>query len=123
MKEKKLMEQINLCKSNGSVIGDQFISLWHQTCIESYEKENKWIEYLKSKNIKASHPDDGWVNREKNYIQFCYPHFKENIQIGDFIALGSYRKYRIVKIIKIEKSILSLTDHDNNYYFFEKTES
>lgn len=63
------------------------------------KKENKeWINKLMYLGIKAAHPDDGWVDRNKNEILFCYPYFKRNIMLDDKIVLGSWEKYRVVQI-------------------------
>jgi len=93
--------------------GESFIENYERICKESAQKETKWIELLKSQGIKAAHPDDGWVDRKENYINFCYPQFKQNIEVGDLIALGDADKYRIVKVIKITKTMFGQI-----YYFF-----
>src|SRR5690606_12785486 len=78
-----------------------------------------WIKELRKKHIKAAHPDDGWVNRDENYINFCYPHFRDTIKVGDLILLGWHwnENNRVVEIIKIEKTMFNLTN-----YFFKETE-
>lgn len=84
----------------------------------SYETEEKeWIKQLKKKHIKAAHPDDGWVNRTENYINFFYPYFRHTIKIGDLIVLGWHwnKNNRVVEVTKIKKTMFDLT----NYYFKE----
>ncbi len=88
--------------SDGLVQGDS-------SFVSSYE------EIVKKNNngVKASHPDDGWVDRKENYVQFCYPQFIESIEVGDEVALGDFDKYRVVKIVSVEKSGFGLA----KYYF------
>lgn len=67
------------------------------------EIENKRISYFRSINIKAAHPDDGWVDRENNTVILEYPIFQDEISVGDKIVLYenlSY-KYRIVEVVKV----------------------
>ena len=51
------------------------------------EIENKRISYFRSINIKAAHPDDGWVDRENNTVILEYPIFQDEISVGDKIVL------------------------------------
>ena len=103
-------------RSNGSKAGDDFVALYNKTSQQFASKEREWIHELREQGVKASHPDDGWVNREENYVQFSYPQFYENPKVGDKIALGRHEKYRIVKITKIEGAkFMGLLDK----YFFE----
>ncbi len=82
--------------------------------MESEEKE--WIKKLRADGIKASHPDDGWVDRDVNKVFLSYPQFNDGIQIGDRIALGWSWEYRIVRVTKIEESVLMRAPY---YYFME----
>lgn len=91
-----------IIKSNGSGEGDRFVSSFLEIS-RNYEKsEQEWIISLKKDGIKAAHPDDGWVDRTKNIVQFVYPQFNSGVNIGDYIVLGSPDKYRVVKVINIE---------------------
>jgi hypothetical protein len=51
-------------------------------------QEREWVEHLRARGVKAAHPDDGWVDRQKNTVQFAYPHFNDRPSVGDVIALG-----------------------------------
>ena len=71
------------------------------------EIENKRISYFRSINIKAAHPDDGWVDRENNTVILEYPIFQNEISVGDKIVLYenlSY-KYRIVEVTEVLSDI------------------
>jgi len=72
---------------------------WINLCLESESKEKAWIKELRSTGVAAAHPDDGWVNREKNEIYLAYPQFNDGLTIGSKIALGWPDKYRIVKVV------------------------
>lgn len=81
--------------------------LWNDLCDKAETDERKWIAMLRSKGIKAAHPDDGWVSRKgqrdhmgrmgDNSVALCYPQFNDGIKSGDFIALGWPEKFRIVR--------------------------
>jgi len=63
---------------------------------------HKW---LKDKfGVSGCHPDDGWVDREKNSVKPCYPNFWENVTVDSLVALGwSDDKFRIVRVTKINQ--------------------
>ena len=67
--------------------------------------QNAWIASLRAAGVKAAHPDDGWVDRERDTVFFCYPQFDDGVAIGDLIALGwpqwnsTKPQHRIVRVI------------------------
>lgn len=75
-----------------------FLSLWAQTCTDAQHKLDDWISALRESGFKASHPDDGWVDRKRNTVHFAYPQFDDGVEVGDRIALGNPDKYRTVTI-------------------------
>lgn len=79
--------------------------------------QNEWVHMLRSKGIRAAHPDDGWVDRKENSIMFAYPEFDDVVWVGSHMALGDHRSYRIVVVTRLEQprffSVLGLK------YFFE----
>lgn len=92
---------------------------------QEYKDDNKkWVQDLRDQGFKAAHPDDGYVDREKNNVYFAYPHFDDGVNIGDKIVLGWHNeKSRVVKIIDIEKmEILIVPDKPTIYYYFEEVE-
>lgn len=98
-----------------------FVQTWIDICREGHRKEQAWLEELRRLGIKAAHPDDGWVDRRKNSVFFCYPYFNLHPEVGDRIALGNYKKWRIVQVTKI----CELRSYRGNfdYYFTEKLRS
>ena len=82
------------------------VARWAEICIEGDRKEDAWIAQLRSDGVKAAHPDDGWVDREKNTIHFAYPQFNDGVNIGDRIALGWPDKWRIVTVTGSADGIL-----------------
>jgi hypothetical protein len=77
-------EMIGLCQTSNP----GFAQLWADICIEGERKEKEWIAALRSHGVKAAHPNDGWIDREKNELHFCYPQFNDGAGIGDIVALG-----------------------------------
>ena len=82
------------------------VARWAEICLEGDRKEDAWITQLRSDGVKAAHPDDGWVDREKNTIHFAYPQFDDGVKVGDRIALGWPDKWRIVTVTGREDGIL-----------------
>jgi hypothetical protein len=89
-------------KSNGDDAANEFVESLAKHYLESKQKEKEWIESLIEQGYKAAHPDDGWVNREENYVQFSYADFNLNPQVGDLVALGRYDGFRTVRITEIK---------------------
>lgn len=92
------------------------VKSWINSCEESKNKQQNWINKLRKNGIKAAHPDDGWVDRINNKIHFCYPHFNDGAKVGDLIVLGWHfneKKQRVVKIIREENQLLQ-------YFYFEE---
>lgn len=77
----------------------RLVARWAEICTKAQRQEDEWIEQLRSKGVKAAHPDDGWVDRVNNTIHFAYPQFDDGAGAGDKIALGWPDEYRIVTII------------------------
>lgn len=75
--------------------------VWTDICRPAQRSHNEWVVMLKANGVKLAHPDDGWVNRSENYIDPSYPSFDLNPQSGDLIALGTYEKYRLVRVTEI----------------------
>lgn len=69
------------------------------------QQQAEWIAALRDAGVKAAHPDDGWVDRERNTVFFCYPQFDDGVAVGDLIALGwpqwnsKKPQHRIVRVI------------------------
>jgi hypothetical protein len=88
-------EMYGLCRGNLD-----FAPTWRDVVREGEIAQEKWIRELRARGIKAAHPDDGWVDRERNLVFFAYPHFNDGAKIHDLIALGwHFDKTRIVRIV------------------------
>ena len=61
---------------------------WINICGEFDKREREWISMLRERGFKASHPNDGHVDRNKNLIHFAYPHFNDSASVGDLVMLG-----------------------------------
>lgn len=92
--------------SNGTSTGNSFVKMFAKICQEGKAREREWIADLRRDGIKAAHPDDGWVNRQENRLQFAYPQFNDGAAPGDRVALGTYEKWRIVCLVDVERSLL-----------------
>jgi hypothetical protein len=89
--------------SNGSLKGNELLSNFIAIQQRREDEEISWIDKLRSMDVKAAHPDDGWVHRDENRVHFSYPQFNDDPQVGDLIALGwSGEKFRLVKVTKIK---------------------
>jgi hypothetical protein len=75
-----------------------FRQVWVEQCTDMQRKNDEWVTALRNQGIKAAHPDDGWVDREKNRVQFSYPQFNDGADVGDVIALGYDWKWRLVRL-------------------------
>jgi len=85
------------CESNNA----EWIHHWNKIGDEMERNKRQWIMDLRSQGVKASHPDDGWVDRNENTVFFSYPQFNDYPQVGDTIALGWDWKWRLVKVVAI----------------------
>ncbi len=58
-----------------------------------------WVAALREQGVKAAHPDDGWVDRDRNEVHLAYPDFNDGLGVGDLLALGwPSGETRIVRI-------------------------
>lgn len=81
------------------------------------QRTEDWIARLRAMGVKAAHPDDGWVNRERKSVFLAYPYFDDGVQCGDLIALGLHTDWRLVKVVS-EVNRLFL----KKMWFFEETQ-
>ena len=110
-------EMIGLCRTADA----KFAKRWVDICIKAEQDEKDWVAALRVQGVKASHPNDGWVNREKNEVQFVYPQFNDGVCIGDIVALGwpsdSPENIRFVKLVAVQEGLLG-----NSYWKFKDVE-
>lgn len=102
-----------VARSNGSAAGDRFLAGFAKACQEQADNKRFCTDWLiRHYDVQAMHSDDGWVNRERNYVQLCYPVFNLRPQAGDLIALGhpwGYQdgvrgEYRLVRVTEVKES-------------------
>ena len=86
-----------------------FVALYANICTDMERDQEAWIAALRAAGVKAAHPDDGWVNRKDNYVQFVYPQFNDGAKAGDLVALGwpqwHSAKHRIVRLVEFRRSV------------------
>ena len=73
----------DLCIGNPEVV-----ARWHKICDDSAKEKTAWIRHLRELGFKAAHPNDGWVDRDKNTVLFAYPQFNDGAEVGDKVMLG-----------------------------------
>lgn len=113
---KSLVSDDGLARSNGSEAGNHALAIYNQVVREQAAAKIEWVKLLRENGVKAAHPDDGWVNREKYWVILCYPQFDDGVRVGDEICLGwPDREWNpIVTVTRIEKS-----GFDTVYYYFK----
>lgn len=83
----------------------QAVALWESICAEHASAQSRASAVLRAKGVKMEHPDDGWVNRDRNTVAPCYPRFDDGVSEGDLIALGwPSSGYRLVRCTTVERS-------------------
>lgn len=97
-----------LAHSNGSLSGDCLVANWQRICRKGERDKQEWITGLRARGVKASHPDDGWVDRMNNEIHLMYPDFDDGIAIGDLLALGMPDKFRVVTVTGCRENMFDM---------------
>lgn len=75
------------------------VAVYRQVCEDMEREQEQWITELRAAGVIAAHPDDGWVDRQANNVQFVYPQFNDGAKVGDLIAQGQPSQHRIVRIV------------------------
>ena len=87
----------------GKVSGrPDLVEQWKDGCRVSAYERKAWVKKMRALGVRASHPDDGWVDRENNHLQLCYPDFERSLAVGSLIALGGPENYRLVRVTKVD---------------------
>lgn len=113
--------------SDGSTVSGDSVAVARVVQIDrDYRaQESAWVAELRAAGVKAAHPNDGWVNREKNYFQLAYPQFNDGLAVGDLAALGSAsRGHFIVRVIRRTKAphpiwVGSVRETGRHWYYEE----
>lgn len=107
-----------LAQSNDSA----HIDAWNAVQATSAIRQREASAALLAMGVKMEHPDDGWVDRQKNAITPCYPQFDLSPKVGDLIALGwPFNGYRIVRCTAVVHRTLLI--HTVTYSFEETGET
>lgn len=93
------IDMIPLLKTNDPGIGKS----WAEICREGQSQQDAWIATLRKQGVRGAHPDDGWVNRQANEVQFVYPQFMDGVQAGSLVALGWPDRHRLVELTEYRK--------------------
>lgn len=95
------------------------IALWDEITARHASEQTASSEQLRALGVKMEHPDDGWVNRDRNSILPAYPRFDLRPEAGDLIALGwPWSGYRLVRCTKVEHEGILIP---RTVYYFEET--
>lgn len=90
-----------LCASSDPAVVAQWDSIGHEMQVE----QERASAELRSLGVTAEHPDDGWVDRERNTVQLVYPAFNNSAKEGDVIALGwPWSGYRLVRVTAVVRA-------------------
>ena len=74
------------------------IATWDSIGERMAREQSDASEALRELGVRLEHPDDGWVDRERNTVRPCYPRFDLGVAPGDLIALGDpWNGYRVVR--------------------------
>lgn len=65
-------------------------NLWLSICDDHDKKQADYVARVRALGAKMAHPNDGWVDRERNIARPSYPYFDDGAEVGDLICLGFY---------------------------------
>lgn len=66
------------------------VALWESIGARMEDDKRNWTQRLRDAGIKLAHPDDGWVNRDRNTFSLSwYAQFNDSPQVGDLVAFGT----------------------------------
>lgn len=90
--------------------GADFMKNWHKIISDGARQEEQWVAELQACGVVAAHPNDGWVDREKNTFHLAYPQFNDGVLVGSLVCLGQpfeQDKNRIVRVTSIKENALA----------------
>lgn len=85
---------------------ETFAQVFARVGKEQHEELLAWIDGLRRLGVKAAHPDDGHVERDRSqktdFVSFSsYVHFNDGVKMGDLIALGWPNHYRVRVVLSV----------------------
>lgn len=89
--------------SNGSDAGNRMVDHYVTITLKQQRELNAWVDKLRAMGVKAAHPDDGWVDRERQTVRLQNAQFDDGLKRGELLALGSPDRYRVVLVVRFEK--------------------
>lgn len=107
---------------DGSRVSGQAEAVARAVSIDDHtaQREREWIAGLRAQGVKAAHPDDGWVDRERNLVHLAYPQFNDGLGVGDLLALGwSDDRMRIVRVMGTSENPFAVDHAGPWYHHFE----
>lgn len=98
----------------------EFVRIYDDVCRKSEESNAQWITKLRAAGIKAAHPDDGWVDRERNEIHLAYPQFHDGLEVGDLLALGyHFADTRLVEVTGFRENRVAIGAIDGKRFYVQ----
>jgi len=97
--------------------GADFMKNWHKIINDGAKQEEQWIAELQACGVVSAHPNDGWVNREKNTFHLDYPQFNDGVEVGSLVCLGDHFEQDKNHIVKVTEVIERWSGHMD--YAFE----
>jgi len=85
--------------------GDRLMASWNAICDRAEKRVEVLARQLRGMNVRAVHPNDGWVKRNDGIpyeVFFCYPDFIDAIKVGDKIALKRTYEKRLNNVDVVE---------------------
>ena len=109
--------------STGSVVSGHAEHVARAVAIDRdmVQQEREWIADLRARGVKAAHPDDGWVDRDRNRLHLAYPQFNDSLLVGDLLALGwPWSETRIVRVTATSDNPFAVDHVGPWYWHFEE---
>lgn len=98
-------------------VGADFLAGMARHKRERDTKQAAWHAELRRQGVVATHPDDGWIDRQNNTLHLCYPHIMGEVKPGALVALGDHEKHRIVRLLSYREWITALKPGDGTWSF------
>ena len=99
--------------------GERFLASLSKSMDDRRSKQDVWRDDLRERGVVVTHPDDGWVKRDKNTVHFCYPHILGKVEVGALAVLGTHEKYRCVRLLKYRQWVTGMEPTHGDWTFEE----
>lgn len=89
--------------------GEKATAMYTELCADAAERQQLFINFVKSLGADGALKNDGWVDRKNNTFRYpSYAYFDNGTERGSLVAIGNEYNYRMAVITKVEKSAISL---------------